>query len=63
MKDEDSGLFLMKMKDTNDQEPFWWRDNYAIGSTSWATVKGHISCCADGVGLEVEDLKVTFSSV
>jgi len=57
VKDEGSGLFMIKMKDTNSKTPFWWRDNFAIGSTQWVTVKAHVSCCATGVGIEVEDIK------
>jgi len=57
VKDEQSGLFLIKMKDTNDNIPFWWRDNFAVGSTQWVSVKAHVSCCADGVGVEVVDIK------
>ena len=60
VKDEQSGLFLIKMKDTNDNIPFWWRDNFAVGSTQWVSVKAHVSCCADGVGVEVVDIKVMY---
>jgi len=57
VKDEGSGLFMIKVRDSNNNIPFWWRDNFGIGSTEWVSVKAHVSCCAKGVDIEVEDLK------
>jgi len=48
---------MIKVRDSNNNIPFWWRDNFGIGSTEWVSVKAHVSCCAKGVDIEVEDLK------
>ena len=52
---------MIKVKDKNDKEPFWWRDNFPVGSRDWVTVQAIMPCCVDGIHIEVEDVKVTIS--
>jgi len=58
--DKDSGLFRVSVKDSRDRDPFWSKENHAIGSREEVEVEAYISCCADGVTIEVEDVADNF---
>ncbi|XP_023343637.1 putative uncharacterized protein DDB_G0282133 isoform X2 [Eurytemora carolleeae] len=57
VQDDNSGLYRVSVKDSNNNAPFWWKEYHPIGGREEVDVEALVSCCSTGVSLEVEDVE------
>ena len=57
VQDDNSGLYRVSVKDSNNNTPFWWKEYHPIGGREEVDVEALVSCCSTGVSLEVEDVE------
>ena len=56
-EDLGSGMFSVKVKSSDEHhKPFWWHDSFKVGAKRQVEGAAWISCCADGVEVEIEDV-------
>ena len=60
VQDDNSGLYRVSVKDSNNNTPFWWKEYHPIGGREEVDVEALVSCCSTGVSLEVEDVEDNF---